>query len=168
MVNDNKFQKFNLVLNILIIILLIAIIVLFITKNNNSNIEIKNNKPKEEKNIVENLIGEWGMCISDMNCYGMIIKKEGNDYSFNSYQMWSEGNGPGIIKKSTKITDDEYKLEIYFPAYEDEISSSEEYTGNYLLDISKISNNIIKFNNYEYQKVIGDREDFFRSLNKQF
>ncbi len=104
------------------------------------------------------------MCHGEYDCEGIIIGKDNNNYSYTPYRMWSEFGSKGIIEKTEKTEDGKYTLTIHHEAYEDDFSSSPEYTIDQTIGISEVANNILYVGTVKFQKIEGDRETFFRSI----
>ncbi len=153
-----------------VIILLIGIICgVMLNKKVTNETPIKEEEKEEVKEpttdeVLSLLVGEWGTCAGYYNCYGLIVSQDGNNYTYTPYVMWSEFGGNGNIQKVESLGDNKYKLTVYFPAYEDELNSSPERTGEYTVDITNAKNNELYFGETKYQKITGDREAFFQSI----
>lgn len=176
-------KKKNTVLNIALIIIVIETILLaaasiyiiyngkVISEKESPKVdppikESKENQQTETKEeVLEELIGEWGMCLKEYDCRGIIIAKTKNsEFTYTPYIMWSEGGVAGKIKTFEKISEKVYKISVYYAAYNNEMSSGPEQTIEYTIDINNIKENNIKIDNKVYQKIVGDRESFFKAL----
>lgn len=128
--------------------------------------DVKENIQPEDstKEVLAKLVGEWGMCIKEYDCRGVVISKtENSEYKYTPYIMWSDGGETGTIK-SVEKQGDKYKLTVYFSGYNNELGSSPEQTNEYLIDMTNIEENNINIGDNTYQKMTGDRETFFKSL----
>lgn len=161
---------------LLIIFLLIGIIlgVLVFKKTKPETLPTKDEPVIEEKEkelttdeLLTMLEGEWGMCLGEYNCRGIIISvgKDGN-YLFTPYIMWSDGGEAGTVQKTEKTGENIYKLTVYYKGYDNELGSSPERTEEYNLNITDIESSTITVGDTKYQKITGDREAFFNSIMK--
>ena len=147
-----------------------------------------NNKPKDEKHneekqvqkekkeevkeeigptnneILNSVIGEWGMC-TDEDCRGITISKEDNDkYTFTPYIMWSDGFDSGEIQELIKIENNVYSFKVYYKGFSNEIGSAPERTIEYKINIGELDSKNLYVEGKKYQKIEGNRESFFQSL----
>lgn len=134
-------------------------------KEDSPKVEEKEEKEKSTDEVLASLVGEWGMCIGEYNCRGIIIDKSGDSYTYTPYIMWSEFGDVGVIKEIKKTQDDKYKLTVYYDGFEDEIGNfSPEQTLDYEINLKEIEDNNLYVGLEKYVRVSGDRETFFRSI----
>lgn len=120
---------------------------------------------EEKVNITNQILGDWGMCLDEWDCYGINITKNDNEeYFYEPYIMWSESAGAGKVINTEKVNDHKYILTIHYDAYEDFEVSSKEQTVEYVIDISKLSENILISSSKEYHKITKDRETAFDEI----
>ena len=169
-----KNKKSNIIIVILCMIFLVLGIILGIIVYDKIINKVKPTEPtvleepKEEEltqaELLTKISGEWGTC-KDGSCYGLIIsKKENGEYYYTPYLMWSEGTPGGIVKQTSKVEKDTYKVTVHYDAYEDFESSGIEHTDEYKINISEVDTNVIYINETKYQKITIDREKFFNSI----
>lgn len=134
-------------------------------KQEESPIEKEEVKEPTSNEILNSLVGEWGMCLGEYNCRGLIISKtDDNKYTYTPYIMWSDGGETGEITNTEKVEENIYKINTHYKGYNNEIGSSPEQTLEYTINISELSNQILYVNDAKFQKITGDRESFFQSL----
>lgn len=126
--------------------------------------ETKEKEPTTEE-ILNSIEGEWGRCAGSYNCRGLIVSKgDNNEYTYTPYIMWSDGGEAGEIQEVTKIEEKKYNVKVHFKGYSNELGSSPESTVEYKVDLSELDSQKIKIEENTYQKIIGDRETFFKSI----
>ena len=127
---------------------------------------------KEEKKeltteeVLNSIIGEWGMCLGEYNFRGIIVSKGDNNYTYTPYIMWSDGGQSGDITNTVKVEDNIYKITIHYKGYNNELGSSPEQTIENRINISEVSSQVLYIGDTQYQKITGDRETFFKSIMK--
>lgn len=140
-------------------------------KNDNTSIDISDidlnfELNNDEKDILNVLLGDWGMCISS-NCYGIkIYKDDSNIYYYNPYQYWTGGwRSAKVLSGIKKISENKYEIIGYYPATsEDSIYGEKtEKIDKITIDISNVTSNIIVINNTEYEKITTTSDEFYNS-----
>ena len=127
--------------------------------------EFYNSKLAQETERLDKIIGDWGRCEGTL-CNGIEIRKEKNFY----YYMFYVPNAGGFrearfLYTPTNIEKNKYEVTGYYSAtsgdsiYGENLEKEEEL----IIDTSKISSNIIIVNNIEYEKITGNREQFYNS-----
>ncbi len=171
-----KKVTFSLIIQCGIFILLGIIAGILITNQLNKKPEPEKVKKeektelKEEKKelttdeVLSSIVGEWGMCLGEYNCRGIIISKSDNNYTYTPYIMWSDGGQAGDITNIEKIEENIYKLTIHYKGYNNELGSAPEQTIENRINISEISSQALYIGDTQYQKITGDRETFFKSI----
>ena len=160
---------------VVIIILLVLVILLATetisfksqtTNNTKDDTQIIENNDTLKEEILDKAIGEWGMCDNNHACYGInIAKSQEQKYTYRPYQMWSDGFYGGNVEIIEKTNDTTITLTVHYEAVHNMVTDIEEHTNKYVIDISKVDQNIIIVDSVEYKKIIGDRELFFNQLN---
>lgn len=172
--NNEKWKNIIIILLVVIIIMLTTLIVLVVTKKNNyeskeqvSDIEKANNTvDKNDDDFMNELIGEWGMCQENYGCHGIIVSKDDNNkFGFAPYQMWSDGGYAGTVENIENTDINKYTITVHFDAVDNMLTTIEEHTNKYVIDVSNINSNTIVVDDYSYKKITGDREEFFNSIN---
>ena len=162
------------------IFIMLGIIIGILITNQTNKSSKEEEPPKEEKTeevqvpeekeptteeILSSIEGEWGMCLGEYNCRGLIISKgDNNKYTYTPYIMWSDGGEAGEIQKLTKTEDNTYKFEVYYKGYSNELGTAPERTVEYKINISELDSQKLKIEDNTYQKITGDRETFFKSI----
>ena len=114
-------------------------------------------------------IGEWGRCTEKYSCYGVFISQnEENEFTFSEYLMWSEWGPVGKIQKIEKLADNKFELTVHYDKVENEEFSYEESTETHTIDLSELTNNAIEVDDQKYEKITGDREEFFNNLTEKY
>ncbi len=160
----------------IIIFVLLGVVILFIgvfygmslgkkpTEQPVENNEVEEAKELSTEEVLSSMVGEWGTCLGEYDCRGLIVGKNGNEYYYTPYVMWSEFGDKGTIEKVTKVEDNNYKLTVHYPGYSDELGSAPERTVEYTVNISETASKILYVDSKKYQQVNGDRETFFKSI----
>ena len=129
--------------------------------------EKKEEKPKKEidpNKLLEKIVGDWGRCEKEYECYGILIGKENGAFTYLSYMMWSEAGGSAPIKVTNITDEDNFEIKMHFDAYEDATIAYEAHDVELKINTSKLKNNILIVSGKEYKKVVGDADTFYRSV----
>ena len=137
---------------------------------NNAN-KIDDNPTKISGNLLENIEGVWIYCEGKNNygCYGGIIEEEKAQYTYNLFQVATGGTPAGVIKNVINKENNQYEIEVYNAAYDSPMSSGEERTSYYNIDINNIKNNQITIGDkiYDYISKKYDYEQIAAYINKK-
>ena len=169
-------KKYKIILIILVIITIILSGYLIYVKLlhdkdfQDNNKEMNNNNyilsDYENTQLLNNLIGDWGIC-NKTSCHGLEIIKKGNAYYYTFYMPWSGGfRQAKIISNLKRVGNNKYEIVGYYePTTADSIFGEQEAKEETItINIDKINSNIIIVNsNNVYEKITGDREDFYQS-----
>ena len=165
-----------------VLVILLSIVVLGLTgfivydkvlnkdaKNENTNSNTINNEVENNDNssissteMLDKITGKWGRC-NGMNCYFTSISNYDNKYTFNYGQYWSDGGMFGDIIEHKTVDSNTLYLKVHFPKRVTEVGETFEQTNEYIINISKLSSNVIIVNNNKNEKIVGDMEEFFRA-----
>ena len=181
-INPGKGKNLVIVILVVLVLALAALSTLVIMGNiklrnnelgstSNINEQVKESEQENTNVLVEkNLdkaVGEWGMCDDDHGCYGInIVKTHEQNYTYRPYQMWSDGFYAGKVVDIEKVDGNTFRLTVHFDAIHNMLTDVEEHTNEYVIDFSKVNQDIIIVDSVEYKKIVGDRETFFNELNK--
>ena len=166
-------RRKNIIIVVLILIILFLLGIIFGVVLRDKTTK-KEKEPEKETTVTEvntdevlsGLVGEWGMCLGEYNCRGIIISKDNDKYYYSPYIMWSEFGQAGEIQSITKTEGKEYEITVHYAGYENELSSAPEETVKYKISISDLPLAILYVGGDKYQKMTTDRETFFNSINK--
>ena len=183
-------EKKNNVFGILILCAIVLAVGIFIGKDMNSDSSSKKNnqtnKETNEKNkkdtnkkstktkkedteditVLDKTVGEWGICYGEYQCNELVIGKDGKDYTYIVFPMWSEAGGVGKVTKFRVVEKNNYKLTVHYEEDDNDLVYTPEQTIEVPLDVTDIGKGYIELNGERYKKVVGDTEEFFMSLFK--
>ena len=125
-----------------------------------------NSKITREKEKFNQIVGDWGRC-KGTSCNGIEIRKDENDIYYYIFYLPSAGGfrEARVLYDPQKLENNKYEITGYYPATSANSIQGEnpEKEEKIVIDMSKISSNIIIVNNIEYEKIIGNREEFYNS-----
>ena len=175
-------EKKNNVFGILILCAIVLAVGIFIGKDMNSDSSSKKNnqtnKEANEKNKKntnkkstktkkeDKTVGEWGICYGEYQCNEVVIGKDGKDYSYIVFPMWSEAGGIGKVTEFRVVEKNNYKLTVHYDEDDNDLVYTPEQTIEVTIDVTDIGKGYIELNGERYKKVVGDTEEFFMSLFK--
>jgi len=139
-------KKINTIVICLFSILIGIVIGYFLFNNKNGN---TNNSTEKSVNLLESIEGVW----FESSGLGVVIEEQKSQYTFNFIQDSTGATPAGLIKNIINKGNNKYEIEVFYEAYDGEMTSRPERTTHHNIDISNIKNNQITVDNETFDYI---------------
>lgn len=131
--------------------------------------EKKSQKKQEDPaDILKKIEGRWGYFndkSSSNQAFFVVIKNEGDEYSFQKGLMWTDYLEFGKINDISKTGDGEYQITVHFPEVDNELEHINEHTDTISIDINELDADKLIMDDTEFNKIKQENiEDYFKEF----